>query len=93
MSPGHLPPVQEGSQDRRPPSGPLFSLVSCPNYTAEVLSWVGFSIATQVALSYAFTIVGFAQMAQWALGKHIGYVKADESYKRLGRKAIVPFLL
>jgi hypothetical protein len=37
--------------------------------------------------------VGFLQMSQWALQKHAGYKKADESYKKLGRKAIVPFLL
>jgi very-long-chain enoyl-CoA reductase len=71
----------------------LFALVSCPNYTAEVLSWVGFSIMTQVAFSYAFTLVGFAQMAQWALDKHRGYLKSDKEYRKLGRKAMVPFLL
>lgn len=38
----------EGSTKRDTPGGPLFALVSCPNYTAEVLSWVGFSIMTQV---------------------------------------------
>lgn len=67
--------------------------MSCPNYTAEVLSWVGFSIFTQVGVAYAFTALGFAQMAQWALQKHAHYKRTDESYKRLGRKAIVPFLL
>ena len=32
-------------------------------------------------------------MAQWASQKHVGYLRADETYKKLGRKAIVPFLL
>ena len=32
-------------------------------------------------------------MAQWALQKHKGYLRANDSYKKLGRKAIVPFLL
>lgn len=85
--------LQEGSDKREAPGGPLFSLVSCPNYTAEVLSWVGFSIMTQIGVAYAFTAVGFLQMVQWALQKHAGYRKADEGYKKLGRKAIVPFLL
>lgn len=40
--------LQEGKK-RAVPGGPLFALVSCPNYTAEVLSWVGFSIMTQVS--------------------------------------------
>jgi very-long-chain enoyl-CoA reductase len=83
----------EGSEKREAPKGVLFSLVSCPNYTAEVLSWVGFSLATKIASSWAFTLVGFLQMTQWALQKHSGYKKSDENYKKLGRKAIVPFLI
>jgi very-long-chain enoyl-CoA reductase len=38
----------EGSNERPIPRGALFSLVSCPNYTFEVLGWVGFSIMTQI---------------------------------------------
>jgi very-long-chain enoyl-CoA reductase len=83
----------EGSKKRDAPGGFLFSLVSCPNYTAEVLGWVGFTIMTQIALSGVFCLVGFLQMTQWALQKHGGYIKADPEYKRLRRKAIVPFLL
>jgi very-long-chain enoyl-CoA reductase len=84
---------QEGSKERRAPGGPLFALVSCPNYTAEVLGWVGFSIMTQIAGAYLFTLVGFAQMTQWALQKHVGYIRSDPTYKKLGRKAIVPFVI
>ena len=35
-----------GSDVRPIPSGFLFELVSCPNYTFEVSSWIGFSIMT-----------------------------------------------
>ena len=56
-TPGLVDP-QEGSEVRSAPGGPLFALVSCPNYTAEVLSWVGFSIMTQVGVAYAFTALG-----------------------------------
>jgi len=84
---------KEGSKERRAPGGPLFALVSCPNYTAEVLGWVGFSIMTQIAGAYLFTLVGFAQMTQWALQKHVGYIRSDPTYKKLGRKAIVPFVI
>jgi len=83
----------EGSTDRRAPGGPLFALVSCPNYTAEVLGWVFWSAMCQVGAGYVFTAVGFAQMLQWALDKHRGYAKADPAYKKLGRKAIVPFII
>ncbi|CAI5708292.1 unnamed protein product [Peronospora destructor] len=84
----------EGSKERPIPKGPLFALVSCPNYTFEVLGWVGFSIFTQVAASYVFTVVGFLQMADWALKKHRGYLKTyGDNYKKLRRHAIIPFIL
>ena len=64
----HLP-LQEGSEARAAPGGPLFALVSCPNYTAEILSWVGFSIMTQIGVSYAFTIAGAFALARAADGR------------------------
>ncbi|KAF0700390.1 Aste57867_9095 [Aphanomyces stellatus] len=86
--------TKEGSNERNIPKGPLFALVSCPNYTFEVLGWVGFSIFTQIAFGYVFTVAGFLQMAQWALQKHKGYYKTfGDDYKKLHRKAIVPFFL
>lgn len=83
----------EGSTDRRAPGGPLFALVSCPNYTAEVAGWVFWSMMCQVAAGYAFTAAGFYMMWTWALDRHRAYAKADPAYKKLGRKAIVPFLI
>jgi very-long-chain enoyl-CoA reductase len=83
----------EGSLQRPIPSGFLFDLVACPNYTFEVLSWVGFSVMTQIPFAYAFTLVGLLQMADWAQKKHQGYKKTyDTAYKKLNRKAIVPFI-
>lgn len=70
----------------------LFSLVSCPNYTYEVLSWLSFTVMTQCLPAGFFAVAGFYQMAVWALGKHRNYKKEFSSYPR-GRKAIVPFLL
>lgn len=52
------------------PRGFLFSFITCPNYTAEILGWVGFTVATQTFPAALFTIVGALQMAQWAIGKH-----------------------
>jgi very-long-chain enoyl-CoA reductase len=84
----------EGSKERPVPKGPLFALVSCPNYTFEVLGWVGFSLVTQIFFSYVFTLFGFIQMAEWAIKKHRGYVKSyGDAYKKLRRKAIVPFAI
>lgn len=83
----------EGSQKRTIPSGFLFNLVACPNYTFEVFSWVGFSVMTNLPFAYLFTLVGFLQMADWAQKKHKGYKKTyEKEYTKLNRKAIIPFL-
>lgn len=82
---------KEGDTSRKAPAGGFFSLVSCPNYTFEVLSWVAFSVGTNITLSWCFTLVGLLQMSDWALKKHRDYVKNEPHLKR--RKAILPFLL
>uniref|UniRef100_A0A8C9DL58 Trans-2,3-enoyl-CoA reductase n=1 Tax=Prolemur simus TaxID=1328070 RepID=A0A8C9DL58_PROSS len=53
----------------------LFLLVSCPNYTYEVGSWIGFAIMTQCLPVALFSLVGFTQMTIWAKGKHRSYLK------------------
>ncbi|EHB14434.1 Trans-2,3-enoyl-CoA reductase [Heterocephalus glaber] len=70
----------------------LFLLVSCPNYTYEVGSWIGFAIMTQCLPVALFSLVGFTQMTIWAKGKHRSYLKEFRDYPPL-RMPIVPFLL
>ena len=87
-----------GTNERRIPTGNLFGLVSCANYTFEILAWIGFSIFTQSLASWFFTIQGAGQMVIWALGKHKNYRREFNGsngvpqYPR-GRKAIFPFIL
>lgn len=69
----------------------MFNLVSCPNYTYEVISWIGFTIMTQTFMGGLFTFVGAAQMLQWALGKHRNYKKEFKDYPK-NRKAMIPFI-
>jgi very-long-chain enoyl-CoA reductase len=99
----------EGAKERPIPSGFLFDFVSCPNYTFEVASWVGFSIMTKTSWravqpgwlgvivnldSWIFTTVGFLQMLDWALQKHKNYYKTyGDEYKKLRRKAMVPLVI
>ena len=85
----------DGDNARRPPGGFLFSLVTSPNYTAEVLGWVGWSVLSSIAMGYIFTAAGLLQMAQWALKKRAGYFKDGEGGKEYakGRKAIIPWVL
>jgi len=88
----------EGSSKRAIPQGMFFSMVSCPNYTFEVLSWIGFSIMCQCLTSWLFAIVGFGQMWLWAVGKHRRYKKEFDGkegrpmYPKR-RKIMIPFLL
>lgn len=81
----------EGETSRNVPKGPLFSLVSCPNYTFEVLGWVAYSLGSNITMSWVFTLVGLLQMTEWAVKKHQGYVKADPANKK--KKAIIPFII
>lgn len=70
----------------------LFNYVSCPNYTYEVGSWIGFTLLTSCLPAALFTFAGFYQMAVWALGKHKNYKKEFPDYPKQ-RKAIIPFIL
>ncbi|KAG8345202.1 putative 3 oxo 5 alpha steroid 4 dehydrogenase Protein of unknown function (DUF1295) [Trypanosoma vivax] len=80
----------DGDTSRPVPKGVLFSLVSCPNYLFEVLSWVAFSVGTSMLSSWLFTLAGLLQMAEWAIKKHKNYIKIDPSVK--GRKSMIPFV-
>uniref|UniRef100_A0A673HGD7 Very-long-chain enoyl-CoA reductase-like n=1 Tax=Sinocyclocheilus rhinocerous TaxID=307959 RepID=A0A673HGD7_9TELE len=70
----------------------IFLLVSCPNYTYELGSWLGFTLMTQCLPVAAFTLVGFIQMTVWAKGKHRSYLKEFRDYPTL-RSPILPFIL
>jgi very-long-chain enoyl-CoA reductase len=86
----------EGDDSRQPPGGWLFSLVTSPNYTTEALAWVGWSLVSNVAMGYVFTLAGLAQMAQWSLQKYRGYKESGDSKGKeyaQRRKAIIPFVL
>lgn len=65
----------------RPPSGPnatkyvipkgfWFNSITCANYTAEILGWALFTVATASFPSLLFTLAGAGQMSIWAAAKH-----------------------
>ncbi|XP_076234206.1 very-long-chain enoyl-CoA reductase [Calliopsis andreniformis] len=70
----------------------LFNFVSCPNYTYEIGSWIGFTIMTSCLPAGLFTLAGAYQMTIWALGKHKAYKKEFAQYPK-SRKAIFPFII
>lgn len=64
-----LPTTWHTSSHAWPTCSPCHA-ASPPKPTAEILGWVCFTVATQTAAAGLFTLVGAAQMAQWAIGKH-----------------------
>ncbi|KAF9674737.1 hypothetical protein SADUNF_Sadunf10G0158000 [Salix dunnii] len=58
------------------PSGFLFNIVTCANYTTEIYQWLGFNVATQTVTGYIFLVVATSIMTNWALAKHRRLKKA-----------------
>lgn len=86
-----------GTKIRRIPRGGLFHLVTCPNYTYEILAWVGFNLMTKTVAGMLFMLAGAIQMFIWAKGKHRNYKKEFDGKDGRAlypprRKIIVPFL-
>ena len=85
------------TMERRIPHGFLFEYVSCPHYFFEIMSWVGFTLATGFFSAAVFTVVGAVILTIWAHQRHQAY--KHEFDGREGkpvyppmRKAIFPFL-
>ncbi|KAJ6983146.1 very-long-chain enoyl-CoA reductase-like isoform X3 [Populus alba x Populus x berolinensis] len=51
------------------PSGFLFNIVTCANYTTEIYQWLGFNVATQTVSGYFFLVVATSNHDQLALAK------------------------
>lgn len=86
-----------GTKVRRIPHGGLFEFVSCPNYTYEILSWLGFNLMTRTVAGILFMFAGAAQMVIWAKGKHLRYRREFDGKDGRPlypptRKMIIPFL-
>uniref|UniRef100_A0A8B9UVQ3 Trans-2,3-enoyl-CoA reductase like n=1 Tax=Anas zonorhyncha TaxID=75864 RepID=A0A8B9UVQ3_9AVES len=69
----------------------LFLLVSCPNYTYEVGSWISFTVMTQTLPVGIFAFLMVIQMSLWAQKKHKLYLK--KFYPEVRRKAaMIPII-
>ena len=73
-----------GGSERGIPRGWLFDLVTCPNYLAETISWVGVYLVSGLSWSVVlFILVSVGQMMQWAVKKETRYRKEFRgNYKR-----------
>ncbi|MDF1565464.1 MAG: DUF1295 domain-containing protein [Deltaproteobacteria bacterium] len=74
------------------PRGGLFTWVSCPNYLAEIVQWIGWALATGSLIGAAFAIFTACNLAPRALQHHRWYRENFPDYPP-GRRALLPFVL
>ncbi|HEY0466701.1 MAG TPA: hypothetical protein VGC79_20985 [Polyangiaceae bacterium] len=86
-----------GGRERQIPGGLLFRRLSCPHYSFEIVSWVGFNLVTQTWAGLGFMLVGAGILGAWAHARHVAYRKEFDG--RDGRqrypserRALIPFL-
>lgn len=82
-----------GGTERGIPQGPLFKIVTCPNYMMETLSWIGVWLVSGLSWSViAFAAVSVGQMAEWSKKKENRYRKEfGDKYKKK-RYTMLPFI-
>jgi very-long-chain enoyl-CoA reductase len=80
----------KGSVGHFCPKGFLFNNIVAPNYTFEILAWVGFAMYSQTIVPIVFLIVGGIQMFIWAHEKREKLAIQFPIVARRGR--ILPFL-
>ena len=88
----------QGTKKRGVPQGAGFGLVSCANYSWELVAWGAFAVLSQCFTSYLFLLVSFVTLVDWAKTRHRRYLKEFDGKEGRplyppGRKALIPFLL
>jgi 3-oxo-5-alpha-steroid 4-dehydrogenase 1 len=74
------------------PQGPLFRLVSCPNYLGELVEWSGWALATMSWPGLVFVLWSAANLVPRAIKHHAWYRETFADYPR-SRRAVLPYLL
>ena len=73
------------------PTGCIFSCVSSPHYLFEMITWLGFAIASFTLASFVFLFVSTVCMCVYARKRHVRYKQEFTDYPQK-RKAIVPYI-
>jgi 3-oxo-5-alpha-steroid 4-dehydrogenase 1 len=69
----------------------LFQLVSCANYTAELVEWCGFLLMSRNVAALSFLLWTAANLIPRAMAHHKFYHTKFDDYP-IERRAIIPFL-
>ena len=86
-----------GGRERQIPRGLVFRRLSCPHYSFEILSWVGFNLVTATWAGVAFMLVGAGILGAWAYARHQAYRREFDGQQGrelypVERRALLPFL-
>ncbi|VUC23901.1 unnamed protein product [Clonostachys rosea] len=82
-----------GGTERKIPLGFSFTLVTCPNYMFELISWAGIIIVSREWTVVAFIVMGAYQMYAWALGKEKAYRREFGDLYKKKRYVMVPGII
>lgn len=80
-----------GESDYRIPYGEAYRWISCPNYLGEILTWVGWAVATWSLPGLAFAAWTIANLVPRARAHHAWYRKYFVDYPK-ERKVLLPGL-
>lgn len=80
-----------GEQGYSIPQGGAFRWLSAPNYTAEIVEWAGWALATWSLAGLAFLCFSLANLAPRALAHHRWYLRTFADYPKQ-RRALIPWL-
>jgi 3-oxo-5-alpha-steroid 4-dehydrogenase 1 len=80
---------EPGESDYKIPYGGLYRWISCPNYLGEILTWIGWAVATWSLPGLSFAVWTVANLAPRARAHHAWYRANFPDYPPQ-RKALVP---
>ncbi len=81
-----------GESGYKIPRGWLYEKITCPNYFGELLTWVGWSIATWSVAGWIFVLLTAANLVPRAITNHRWYHEKFDDYPK-DRKILIPYIL
>ena len=76
------------------PKGALFTYISCPNFTGEIIEWFGFASASHFSLSsIAFVCYTASNLIPRGIAHHKWYKDKFDNYPDERKWAVIPFIV
>jgi hypothetical protein len=75
------------------PKGPIFTYISCPNFTGEIIEWFGFAVASHFSLaSVAFFCYTASNLIPRGISHHEWYKSKFDEYPKERKWAVIPYI-